>query len=58
MSRFKVVGNHAVKGVAPGKTGESDDEDWVDWAERAGHIRVVGESRVFPKTAKKQKDAD
>lgn len=38
MPRYKVVGNHAVKGVPPGKTVTIDDPKQARQLVRGGHI--------------------
>lgn len=64
-AKFKVAGNHTVlpppkfKAVAPGRTGECDDLDWVVRAERAGHIRRTdNRSTVFPSDNKTADEPD
>lgn len=39
--RFKVVGNHAVDGVPPGRRVVIDDPERARWLTRAGHVRPV-----------------
>lgn len=42
VTKFKVIGNHTVDGVEPGKTFEVDENAGrIRWLARAGHIRPV-----------------
>lgn len=41
MARFKVVGNHAVDGVAPGGTVTIDDDVQAAQLVRSGHLKPV-----------------
>lgn len=43
--RFKVIGRHSVKPpdgkrVQPGKTGNTDDQDWLHWASKSQQVEV------------------
>lgn len=50
MARYKVVGNHAVAGVKPGKTVDIDDDAQAAQLVYSGHIEPV-------KASPKKKDA-
>lgn len=51
MSTYKVVGNHTVEGVEPGKTVKIDDEARARRLVRAGHLEPVKAKKATKKKA-------
>ncbi len=55
MSRYRVVGAHAVYGVEPGEVFEADLSEWQERVLiEGGHIRPVGEPVPTPAEQKKE----